>query len=1257
MVARSRPLVLALLPALLVASCSTLTGEDPDGVTAADAPASFVVTITAPKPSTPPPLNASKTLTLSATVVPVKGVKVSKVEVIAGGGKFAATQNGTTFTAEINVADEKDDKGKPRFSCNKIVPFVVNATGAKQESASASVDVELDFCAPQIDLALGPVDSERCVEASEPPCPFEACFKGSKQCVFPPLVDNKVPPPSTKPWVGKVRVWLNVREKAFAKGTVSLKVGDDTDVSLVVKDGLVAEVAVPKAGIFDILVDRAGKATANVTIGVTVTDKGGTVGQANATARIIRAPSFMGDAGSAENFGPDIRDFQLGDMDGDGIHDAVVLTATELVLRLGLPAKDPKTGQPIQGKGSGRFDPVIVPVTLGPDGKPEDLTVTEGVRLNKLNLKLLRLADLDGDKDLDVIAVGQIEPGKQGAMAFLNSKKETKDKTNAVKVTTVLKLIDRVELPDEALSMALADLEKNGSPDLIVGAKPEHKGLTVVRVNVTPDCSATEKGGKTVCNGITDLAKMNFANIFLDKQTISQKGVTGVKSIAIGDFYADEHSYPDVCVGEETRPFISCYRNKRLDDGAFQLQQAQDSYYAVDAPETGLIITAEWSDYPAGADGPDLIMSNAKYTRWLKGDHKGHFSYDPKTFRQFVGGGVVQMAIANVGPVKGDSFAPYLVYVQGGRRLGVVPVLDDDESMTTECFRSWVLGGSIDRFGIADIDKDGKLDVVGLDHAPPGLVVGFARGVGDFALPDVFHLCAAIEGVFGVKPQVAMAVEDFNADKLPELLLIGLASHSMQPGISGCCPTTTGGCVPKPVWPMHVYMNQLAELSPRPRAAEFAPYAKGQFLKSGGTADCPDTPKPFGSVTGIDVGFLDGDDKIDLVMVRDGSNYTAGLAPAPAAGLCPHCLFDEAKEVETSFGIESPETGLPAANCCKNFKLKDTKKEDVLKGYKGGAPLDRASMFVWLNTFSNNEPFGFTVDGLTKSPVVVAPTLSVAGGRNPIGVAVADFNKDNAMDIATLMPEDGVNTTLYDYWEARIRVFKGNGAGGFSVAPQKDKWDYIDPKSTLRNQQINVTYRRVGPKPASIQTAPLCPDKVPGVLTLSKVYGNVTTVVSQGNMSFDPYESWTVGPGAQAFSARNVDADNPGAPGAQCTDLLFALKSTDGETIGYVRGEDKYFNSKVELENRPHDAVAMETADVNQDGFLDVVVLDKKSATVEFLVGDGTGSFVRHAGAVRALSQPMGLRLRDLDGDGCLDLVVQSEIGTVSIPYLGCPKP
>ncbi len=1148
----------------------------------------------------------------------------AKYLILQANGQYIAQQpiTGGDFSFEFET-DGVDLKKKDLFKCNAPASIIVAAADGPQPLddkgvaiapspallSSTGISVEMDHCLPAISIES-------------------------------PAQDGL--------YVGHVRIHATIAEKELKEATLLI-------------NGEAQEKIVPKGGTVNI--EREFKFQEDVSGPITVTlnalDLAGNSSEVTISATIVRQPHFMGDDNRYDHSILAMNDMALGRFNNDNLIDAVVGGPKGVVLRYGVPEMDNAKPPVALGEDDDHRKHSLRFANPAGDAKATEYLLIPGATVNFVFTHRFSSETQDtGGAPVDVvIAIGKKTDGKTAAWALWNFPLHG------------LKLVDERELPDEVLSAAMGDLNQDGVPDLIAGAKEDSKGLTTLLLQTNPEC-LSDKNIAVPCIGQTDPKSVKSAQIFKDKaKTILHKGVDGISSIAVANFYPDSPGQPpllDVCVGTPSRPYISCYRNL-THDGI--LEQAQDSFYVVGAPDAAKIVAIDWSQ-----DGtPDLIFSSTKgEIRWIKNQKNGTFAFDPggdplkNPYRNLFGFPAVDMRIAYIGPQSpafngGKDKTPYLILSGQGREVTAIPALLNDKSHEAHCFRAWIMGGNVVHTALANIDNDpaGNVDIVSLDLETTGLPVSLGLGLGDFSAPNAYHVCAPFvtDTGFGVQPLANMALQDFTKDGRPELLLIAELSHStIEP-----CPGAEGTFTGRPAWAWHMFMNVDKKFNPAPRCAEFSPYSKSQSNASGVLGEC-DSLKPFGSIRALVAADLNNDKLIDLVSARDGAAYSLGASKAVGLESCKTlaCVFDETHEVDNYYGDDYPAKDGTVINCCKNFAKSDKDKSKSLNGYGNGAPMDRASVHVWLNG-DPTKPFGITAAGTPLQPVQIAPFQAIAGGRNPRDLTTGDFNGDKKPDIVTVMKAEGSTDDPGSRLAARMRLFQNDGNGKLVAVPQTGDKYQLTVKGGGPGTQVAVTYRTLAQDPVAVATGAFGSMKLPSVFALSKPDDNVTVVQGLGAGKFTP-QSWvfTLCQAANAFGLRDINGDGLTDVLAACkADVGFLAAQVTGDAWPPVLGTNANFKTKQVLTEKPNDYIYLDTGDFNKDGWSDVVLVDSVRSVVQIYLGNGAapgkeryvlyeGNLLVAKGAVRAAKH----KVHD---DGCEDIVVMSEKSVTYLKNLMCP--
>ena len=229
----------------------------------------------------------------------------------------------------------------------------------------------------------------------------------------------------------------------------------------------------------------------------------------------------------------------------------------------------------------------------------------------------------------------------------------------------------------------------------------------------------------------------------------------------------------------------------------------------------------------------------------------------------------------------------------------------------------------------------------------------------------------------------------------------------------------------------------------------------------------------------------------------------------------------------------------------------------------------------------------------------------VAVGSRPISVAVADFNGDGQLDLATA-----------NYGDNSVTVLLGDGNGGFSPAPGAPF--------------------PVGTHPESVVAADFNGDGHADLATANTISNTVTVLLGDGSGGFSPAPGSSVAVGSFPISVAAADFN-----GDSRIDLTTANLDGNNVTVLLGNGSGSFSpasGSPVAVGNHP---IAVAAADFNGDRRIDLATANIYSNNVTVLLGNGSGGFSPAAGSPVAVGNgPESVAVADFDGDGRPDLAI-----------------
>ena len=242
-----------------------------------------------------------------------------------------------------------------------------------------------------------------------------------------------------------------------------------------------------------------------------------------------------------------------------------------------------------------------------------------------------------------------------------------------------------------------------------------------------------------------------------------------------------------------------------------------------------------------------------------------------------------------------------------------------------------------------------------------------------------------------------------------------------------------------------------------------------------------------------------------------------------------------------------------------------------------------------------------------KSAAANPDVNRIAVGTAPASIVLADFNRDGKLDVA-----------VANSGSKNVTILLGDGKGGLT--------------------QATGSPFPAGDNPNDIAVGDVNGDGKPDLAFANHDTHYVTVLLGDVRGAFAPAPGSPVTvnsrphPHGIAFGDFNGDHN---------LDFVIDDWGNNRVTVVFGDGKGNFASPGVSFAVGQMPYQRVRAADVNKDGFADVITTNFESGDVTVLLGDGKGGFSQSPGSpFKANRHPFGVATSDVNGDGKLDLAV-----------------
>ncbi len=637
----------------------------------------------------------------------------------------------------------------------------------------------------------------------------------------------------------------------------------------------------------------------------------------------------------------------------------------------------------------------------------------------------------------------------------------------------------------------------------------------------------------------------------------------GAVALAVSDLNVDAR--PDLVAARASLGVVSVAHSNG--DGTFAILPAVNT--------GGQPSRVALADMDGDGRGDAVVSGVGNDVLVLRGELNGTLSSTPVVAD--AGGALAGLVVLDAD----RSSRPDVVAVRPGDN-GVAVLLN---IMVDRCERtlaaSMQLAVSLQPSGVAlaDLDKDGRLDMVAAAAGSNSLQVARGRGNGTFTAFTSVPL-----GAGATSPQ-GVAAGDFNNDGRVDLVSANQGTNN----VSLLLDNGAGG---------YTVSNWSAGVSPRAVAtADFDQDGKLDLVAANGTSNT------------MSVLYGNGDGTFpSTVSGPTGTQPTSVVAADFNGDGCPDVATGNTSGGSVTVLLSNRDAGTGA--CLRtfaslgNFSVGGGPRSLSVGDFNGDNKLDLAVANSGNNSVSVLPGRG---DGAMLGVVTTAATGTSPEFRDPRGLAVGDFNLDGKLDVAT-----------GNFLGPSITLLLGKGTPGGPVVP-------FDIGTTVA----------AGTGLTSLISADLDGDGRPDLVGTTTADNRVSVLRGTG-MGVAGAALFAALPGATAAATAmgitTGDINKDGKP-----DLLVANRSAAKMSLLVGNGMGGFGTAVSPTVGTNPTSVTV--SDINKDGNPDVLVANNVSNSISILLGDGTGTLPAAGTSLATIGSPKAVRTADVDMDGDPDII------------------